>query len=179
MQKILIYCYFTWRQSLLTKKVSLVAQTRLLYWCCTSVTEIVETTLIVSRVCFLKFGFWLSQLRVIILTGTQILKVVSRISNWSQFCFSFFIVLAEKMDISTNVEWQMFKLKIWMFKMRTTVRYNVSFQGETSIAKNLQMLFNGWGVSNPILLQVLWSTNKKVSFWFIFVHCKIVCWIAA
>ena len=39
--------------------------------------EILDTTLIISRFRFLKIRSWLSELRVIILQGTQILKVVS------------------------------------------------------------------------------------------------------
>ena len=51
--------------------------------------EIVETTLVISRFCFLRVGSPISELRVIILPGTQILKVGSRISDCGRFCFSF------------------------------------------------------------------------------------------
>ena len=42
--------------------------------------EIMETTLVVSRFCFLRVESHISELRVIILPGMQILKVRSRIS---------------------------------------------------------------------------------------------------
>ena len=51
--------------------------------------EIVETTLVITQFCFLRVGSHLSQLRVIILPEMQILKVGSRISDLSQFHFSF------------------------------------------------------------------------------------------
>ena len=46
-------------------------------------------TLVVSWFRFLRVGSRISELRVIILPGTQILKVGSRISDCSQFCFLF------------------------------------------------------------------------------------------
>ena len=49
--------------------------------------EIVETTLVVSRFHFLRVGSHISELHVIILPGTQILKVGSRISDCSWFHF--------------------------------------------------------------------------------------------
>ena len=51
--------------------------------------EIVETTLVVSRFRFLRVGSRILEPRVIILPGTQILKVGSRISDCSRFRFSF------------------------------------------------------------------------------------------
>ena len=51
--------------------------------------EIVKTTLVVSRFCFLRAGSRISEVRVIILPGTQISKVGSRISDCSRFRFSF------------------------------------------------------------------------------------------
>ena len=51
--------------------------------------EIVETTLVFSQFGFLRVGSCIFNLRVIILPGTQILKVVSRISDFSWFHFSF------------------------------------------------------------------------------------------
>ena len=51
--------------------------------------EIVETTFVVSRFPFLRVGSRISELRVIILPGTQIFKVRSQISDCSRFCFSF------------------------------------------------------------------------------------------
>ena len=47
---------------------------------CNTRTETVETTLIISRFHFLKFGSRISELDVNILSGMQILKVISRIS---------------------------------------------------------------------------------------------------
>ena len=51
--------------------------------------EIVETTLVISWFRFLRVASRISMLRVIILPGTQILKVGSRISDCSRFRFSF------------------------------------------------------------------------------------------
>ena len=50
--------------------------------------EIVETTLFVSWFRSLRVRSRISVLHVIILLSTQILKVGSRISEWSRFCFS-------------------------------------------------------------------------------------------
>ena len=58
--------------------------------------EIVETTLVVSRFRFLRVWSWISVLRVIILPGTQILKVGSRIFNWSRFRFSSLTISTRK-----------------------------------------------------------------------------------
>ena len=55
----------------------------------TCVAVIVETTLFVSRFHFLRVRSRISVVRVIILPGVKILKVRSRISDWSQFRFSF------------------------------------------------------------------------------------------
>ena len=51
--------------------------------------EIMEMTLVVSRFRFLRVGSRLSELHVIILPGMQIFKVKYRISDCSQFHFSF------------------------------------------------------------------------------------------
>ena len=56
---------------------------------CTIYAEIVETTLVISRFSFLRVGFRISELHVIILPRTQILQVGSRISDCSWFCFSY------------------------------------------------------------------------------------------
>ena len=53
---------------------------------------IVEMALIVSHFRFLKVVSWKSELRVNILSGMQILKVVSRISDWSHFRFLVLII---------------------------------------------------------------------------------------
>ena len=53
-----------------------------------SQAEIAETTLVISRFRFLMVESRISELHVIILAETQILKVGSRISNLSRFSFS-------------------------------------------------------------------------------------------
>ena len=70
--------------------------------------EIVETTLVVSRFHFLRVGSRISELRVIILPGTQILKVGSQISNCSRFCFSFlkfFIGLEKQFKVPKDLNY--------------------------------------------------------------------------
>ena len=51
--------------------------------------EIVGVTFVVSQFRVLRVGSRISVLHVIILPGTQTLKVGSWISDWSWFCFSF------------------------------------------------------------------------------------------
>ena len=63
--------------------------TMLAFWTTNFEAEIVKSTLVVSRFRFLRVRCQISVLRVIILPETQILKVGSRISDWSQFRFSF------------------------------------------------------------------------------------------
>ena len=62
--------------------------------------EIVETTLVVSWFRFLGVGSRISELRVIILPITQILKVGSRISDCSRFRFLYlkFVVTSSRFN---------------------------------------------------------------------------------
>ena len=75
--------------------------------------EIVETTLVVSRFRFLRVGSRISELRVIILPGTQILKVVSWISDCSRFRFSFlkFTKINDKLKKGIIVGYQPEKIR--------------------------------------------------------------------
>ena len=56
-------------------------------------TEIVEMISIFSRFCFLKLDLGYLRCRII-LTGMQIVKVVSWIPGWSRFCFSLIIFMS-------------------------------------------------------------------------------------
>ena len=102
---------------------------------------------------FMKVVSQLSELCVIILPGMQILKVDSRISDWSRFCFSFFIMYAAPSRFKRSGA------------IRTEKKQLLGKYEEKLNKKNRNWHYYGTGMSFPLSLH-----NSPRKWWWIWLH---------